>query len=706
MQSGQNAALAAVGQGMAEHQAGRLDAADRHYRRALEADPNQFDALHFLGLLHAQRGDLIEADRLVERSLAVDGRRAEAHFNHARILRQLDRFADALVRCDKALAIDPGMTDALVMRGNALRDLGRLDEALASLDRALQLRPGDAVALYARGVLLLLLWRLDEALASFDRSLSLRPGDADTFVGRGHVLTQMYRQREALAAFDGALAARPNDPEILVHRGDLLHLMNRWEQALESYANAERSKPGLAKARLGACMAELPVLYRTDVEVTAQRAAYERRLRALQADVARGGFEDLADLAGTYQPFFLAYQGMNDRDLQTIYGETVCRAVAKRYPPLPAPAPPSTGERVRVGIVTGYFWRHSVWKIPVKGWVEQLDRRRFEVIGYYVGTMRDDETRAAAQRCDRFVQGPMSVARWRETIAADAPHVLLYPDIGMDAMSAALAAQRLAPVQCMSLGHPDTSGFPTVDYFLSSDLMEPADAEAHYTEKLVRLPNIGVYYDPLETRLPSVTCAELEIRSDAVVFWCGQSLFKYLPKHDDVFPRIARAISNSQFVFIDHPKGPAATDDFRKRLERAFQAFGLRSADHCVILPRRDQHAFVAAIGCCDIVLDSIGWSGFNSTIEGLVHDLPVVTLKGPLMRGAHTAAVLAMMGMQDTIAGSVDGYVDIAVRLANDAAWRAEVKARMAANRNRIYRDRSCIVALETFLERVARPS
>jgi predicted O-linked N-acetylglucosamine transferase (SPINDLY family) len=304
------------------------------------------------------------------------------------------------------------------------------------------------------------------------------------------------------------------------------------------------------------------------------------------------------------------------------------------------------------------------------------------------------------------VQGPQSPDKWRQAILADRPHVLLYPEIGMNHEVGALAAQRLAPVQCMSLGHPDTSGFPTMDYFLSSDLMEPADADDHYTEKLVRLPNISVYYEPLETILPPVTRAELGIREGVTAFWCGQSLFKYLPQHDGVFPRIAQEVKDCQFVFIEHPKGAAATRDFGARLDRAFQAVGLNASDYCVILPRREQHAFVAAIGTCDIVLDSVGWSGFNSTIEGLVHDLPIVTLKGPLMRGAHTAAVLTMMGMQDTIADTVDGHVAIAARLARDPDWRAAIKARMAADKHRVYRDRACIEALQDFLERVARPS
>jgi protein O-GlcNAc transferase len=73
-------------------------------------------------------------------------------------------------------------------------------------------------------------------------------------------------------------------------------------------------------------------------------------------------------------------------------------------------------------------------------------------------------------------------------------------------------------------------------------------------------------------------------------------------------------------------------------------------------------------------------------------------------MRGRHTAAMLAMMGMDEVVSGTVDDYIAAAVRLARDVAWRAAMKARLAANKRRLYRDGACTSALEEFLERVAR--
>src|SRR5262249_1315070 len=351
-----------------------------------------------------------------------------------------------------------------------------------------------------------------------------------------------------------------------------------------------------------------------------------------------------------------------------------------------------------------YFLRHSNWKIPIRGWLSQLDRSRFQIFGYHTGSERDAETAEAAALCSRFVHGPLPLDRWRQSILDDAPHVLIYPEVGMDGVAAQLAAQRLAPVQCNSWGHPQTSGYPTLDYFLSSDLMEPPDAQDHYTEQLIRLPNLSIYYEPPVNVPVALDRVELGLRPTATVYWCSQTLFKYLPQFDQVFPRIARQVGDCQFTFIQITRNPHVTELFRKRLDRAFAAFGLNASDHCVLLPPLAHERFVAAIGQCDLVLDSIGWSGCNSTLESLAHDLPIVTMTGDFMRGRHTTAILEMMGIGETTAQTIDDYVSIAIGLAQNPQARMALKTKISQNKHRLYRDRDCILALETFLDRVAR--
>ena len=123
-----------------------------------------------------------------------------------------------------------------------------------------------------------------------------------------------------------------------------------------------------------------------------------------------------------------------------------------------------------------------------------------------------------------------------------------------------------------------------------------------------------------------------------------------------------------------------------------------------VFLAGMELSRFTAASRVCDVMLDSIEWSGGNTTLESLAQDLPVVTVETALMRGRVSGGMLRMMGLPETVAGSVDDYVALAVRMARDAEFRAAIKSRVARDKNRLYRDHASIAALEDFIERAVR--
>jgi predicted O-linked N-acetylglucosamine transferase (SPINDLY family) len=246
---------------------------------------------------------------------------------------------------------------------------------------------------------------------------------------------------------------------------------------------------------------------------------------------------------------------------------------------------------------------------------------------------------------------------------------------------------------------------PTMDYFLSSEMMEPPGAASHYTEHLVRLPGLSIHYDEHRATLPQAEArARFGVRPDSVVFWCGQSLFKFLPQHDHIFPRIARAVRDSQFLFIRFRHGEHATALFEGRLAAAFAAHGLRSEDHCIMLPYMDRSDFVASFAASDIFLDSIGWSGCNTTLESLSHDLPIVTLAGDFMRGRHGLAILQQLRVPELACDNVDEYCATAVRLARDPGFRETMRCRINHARHRLYRDPAPVAALNDFLEHAVR--
>jgi protein O-GlcNAc transferase len=287
----------------------------------------------------------------------------------------------------------------------------------------------------------------------------------------------------------------------------------------------------------------------------------------------------------------------------------------------------------------------------------------------------------------------------RTSVLADQPHVLLYPEIGLDSVTARLAGEKLAPVQCVAWGQPETSGMPTVNFFLSAALMEPDNAEWHYSERLVSLPNIGIFYTADERFSEHCPRQKMGVRDDATLFWCGQALYKYLPQYDDIFARIAAEVGNCQFLFIGFARSGAVTECFRSRLRHAFAARGLCVDRYCVILPPMSQECFLGTVRSSDIVLDSIGWSGGKSTLDALAETPIIVTYLGQKMRGRHTAAILARIGVIETIAVTFDEYVQIAVRLAREPSERSALRARIEAGRDRVMKDATAIRALEAFM-------
>ena len=284
-------------------------------------------------------------------------------------------------------------------------------------------------------------------------------------------------------------------------------------------------------------------------------------------------------------------------------------------------------------------------------------------------------------------------------IREDELDVLVYPSIGMEPVTLLLASLCLAPVQCAAWGHPVTTGLTTIDYFLSSELMEPEDGQAHYSEQLVRLPNLSVYYQRPNVGTVVLDRNEFGLNKEHSVFLCCQYLSKYLPQFDLVFPRIAQALPSARFVFIAH-QHESVTFTFQNRLSEAFQREGLEAGKYCSMLPRLKFQDFFGLIRMADVYLDTIEWSGGNTSFEAIACGMPVVTLPGAFMRGRHTSAMLERMNANETIASSVDEYVELATRLGMDADYRREISRQLAERSEMIFPDQEAIDGLERFYE------
>ena len=649
--------LATLEQALAAHQAQDLDTAETAYRALLSADA--VEALHGLGLLYLARDDPAAALTLIEAAhrLAPQGRSAH---NLAVVLRRLGRNEPAIARAREAVALFPDYVPSWFGLAEMLAASGARGDASAVL------------------------------VAFADRAQ--RAGDRDL----------VREATDRLVALDA-------DHPSLLWLANLLHMAGQDDDARRVLEIRLRAAPDDIGAGLTRAMALLKRVHADEADMAQRRAEYAAALARVAALAAQAAPDVLAQSAGAIglaQPFLLSYHGENDCALQRCYGGIVDRlARAQGFPPARMPPPPGPGEKIRVAFASAHLHMHSVSKTH-GGWIAELDRSRFAVFGYQFSPWRDAVSDRLAASCDRFERGMAEVATWRARILEDAPHAIIYLDIGMEQTAVRLAALRMAPVQCTTWGHPDTSGLPTMDYYLSSQAMEPPDGDAHYTERLVRLPNLGIHYTPPVDDGRAMPRSSFGLRDDAVVYLCCQSLSKYLPRDDALWPRIAARVPAAQFLFLSAPGGNGDAV-FRTRLHRVFATAGLNWERHCVLTSPVPHTDFPALLRAADVFLDSISWSGCNSTLEAVACNLPVVTTPTGLMRGRHSAAILTCMGLAHRVAPEVDGYMDAAVRLA-DAGERGRWIAEVRAGRPRVFGDLAPVRALEAFLAeavRTARP-
>ena len=444
----------------------------------------------------------------------------------------------------------------------------------------------------------------------------------------------------------------------------------------------------------------------------ASRRAFSRALSDLDTwfTPARAGAGAAA--GGSVQPFYLAYHPVDAKPLLLPYGETMARLMATGVePPRPAAAAPAPGPRkLRVGIATAHVRDHSVWNAITQGWVRHLDREHIDLTLFKLDRASDDETARARREVATFVDAPTTLADWAQAIVDARLDVLIYPEIGMHPLTGRLAAMRLVPVQAVAWGQPLTSGLPTMDLFISAKALEPAAGAAHYSERLVALPNLGVCLQPLMADPVVPDFASLGLPADEPLLLCPGTPFKYTPQGDAALVAIAarlQAHGRGRLVFFLSHR-PAMSARIEQRMRKAFAKAGVDYDRTIAWIPTLSRGRFFGLMQRSTAMLDTIGFSGFNTAVQGLECELPVVAFEGDAMRGRLASGPLRQLGLDELVAGTPAAFADIAMRLVEDDSWRAHIEREIAQRRHALFFDQAPVRALEVALFEaagVARP-
>lgn len=732
----------------------RLNEAVEAYSRAIDLCPDYADAHYNLGNIYRATGRLTDAISSYRRALELNPGSVNASLNLGNVMQELGRFQEAVDCYRSAIERNENCPELYLNLGAALNNLGDAEGTIASQTRALALRPNYGEAYNNIGLALSNQGKWPEAIANYEKALVLKPDSAETYLNLGVALQAQCRVEDAIAIYNKVLELAPANVLARNNLGAALQAVDKLDLAELEFRRAVELGPSFSDAynnlgivlqmkeehdeaiacyqkalaittgrlgssphvrRLGELLTELhrlPAVYREPGEIEAYRHKFTSILSEASAMVACHGQmfsasdrRVLRGLVFKINNFYLAYQQGNDRDLQVAYAKLVTDILSPELAPyLTMPETCHDRKKIRLGVASEYLKSHngSFW---AHGWLSNLPADDYEFFLYSLNGATDWYTeRFAKLGTYRWLPfGQLNYLKSLEAIRQDNLDVLLFTDVGMSASSRIISLARLAPVQCVGWGHPVTTGSPNVDFYLSSDLMETDLADSHYSEQLVRLPNLGLFLEPPYASCQTLSRADFGIPADRVVYGSIQSLFKYLPQYDIIYPRIAKAHPEALFVFVGSTS-QGVTDRFVQRLKQCFAAEGVNFARHVKILSRMPFERFMQLVPLLDVNLDSIGWTGGLTSMRSLALDCPLVTIAGEFMRGRHSSAMYEMIGFTELVAMSVDEYIALSTRLGMDQAYRAGVIGRIRESKAKLFYDSDCVEYLDRFLKQEVR--
>jgi len=710
------------------HKAGQLKKAGDKYRRIIKASPDHSDSLHLMGVIANQVGYYALAVGLIEKAIEINPKEPIYYNNVGNAFKSQGNLEKALLSYQKAIEIKPDFAEALVSLGSVYKELALLEEAIFCFKNALKFKENFADAYYNMAIVLKEQNRINEAIVCYKTCITINSGFSDAYFNLGAIYKESGRFAEAISCYEKALEGKPSNPDAYYNLGIAQQESGNLDEAIANYQQTVQLDPTYAKAynNMGAIFKEtgrpdkaidcyekslqinpnagieiqmallFPLIYESRKLILSERDRLSKQIEALTK--ANLTLQDPVKEVGTTS-FYLAYQGLNNRDLQ----EKLANLYLRACPDLAWVSPQcssqgTTGAKISIGIISRFFHEHTIGLLNL-GIIKKLSRQKFHVMVFRFQKNEDALTKSIDKAADDVVILPNDLAGARQAIAGHPLDILFYPEIGMDPLTYFLAFARLAPVQCTTWGHPVTTGIPNMDYYLSSENAEPPDAQRYYSESLVLLKRFSMFCYRPEMPDKPFPREQFALSENCNLYVCPQTLFKFHPDFDEALGSILRRDPHGLLILFETKYGYLAKL-LRNRFKRKFPDV----MDRVRFLPRMPKKDFFSFLQIADVLLDTPHFTGGFTSLLAFAFGIPIVTWPGQFMCGRLTLGLYKQMGIMDCVADDAQSYADIANRLVNDKSWRNKIKNKILRNANVLYENIEAIHELEHFFERAVR--
>lgn len=670
----------------------------------LDLARKQGSSAYFLnncGNVLVQLGRLPEADAAFQQALELDPQYAEALLNRGNLYLHTKKPSQALALYEQALSLRSDFADAFANRGIALHAMGQMERAVESFEQATKRNNTNAMYFCAYADLRMALGQLDAAQELIDRAIQLAPRSSLVQLSLGKLNAKKGDFYAAAALFAAASKADPLDPQIYKSGAVAYYQLGdaaKAQQLLREALNLEQEDAELWWLD---SLVYIPPVVESAEEAQAVRSRLLKRWSRFAKLDSR--FKLPAESIGNIGPAYLMYHGVEDKALCEQYGRLCTALLTEKYRallPLHLPARAARQEnadkRIRICVVIGDIEADALCKSALVGLYRRLDPKSFEL--HTISLSASGGAEADLARAHSVSYEELSGAfddAVIEKILQTSADILLYPEIGKHAQTMRMAALRLCPRQIAMWGNPQTTGLPHMDYFLSVQEIEAADAAQMYTEKLVKLPLAEVYCASQKIENEDVDWCTLGLDASKKIVLCAGGAIFYQYKFMDFFAQAWAAVAGAQFVFLEQKNQISV--DLKNKLEAL--AVANPNGNSLLFMPEMSVTKSKALMRHASVMLEGLNFSDFNAALQAIECELPIVSVRSDLLRENFGAGLMATIGLADYTAQNVAEAMALLLRLLGDEASQSAVKEKMRAAKPMLFDRLGPMPVFENFL-------
>jgi predicted O-linked N-acetylglucosamine transferase (SPINDLY family) len=679
------------------YKSGKFSIAEKKVIKLIKKDPNNFFLLNLFGIILASQEKLDKAIINYRKSIKINPNYIDAYNNLGGAFLQLKKFNECINILQAAIKINPNFAQAYYNLGNAFKEMGKLDESIHNYQRAIQINPNYSKAYNNLANTFRDIGKLDESIHNYQRAIEVDPNFAQAYYNLGNTFRDIGKLDETIHNYQRAIQINPTYFDAYNNLGNIFIDIGKVDDARKCFKKLFILKPKNIGYKINNGLLITPITQSVK-EIVSLRDQYKKGLKSLKK------YKFLEEEPGNIIEANFFYLAFHNKDNLEIMKKTssmfrkiipnicyVSKNIKKR----------KKQKKIKIGFISEFLTEHTVGKL-FGGLIKNIDRKKFDVIIFHTAQTKKSLIKNEIDNsANKVINLRTKIQDQQQQVEKENLNIVFYPDIGMSPTTYFLAFSRIAPVQIVTWGHPETTGINTIDYFLSSALLEPnRRPEKKYSERLVCLSQFPLYYEPPQNIGSMKQRKDLGLPENVRLYGCPQTLFKLHPDFDAVLAKILLQDPKGYIVLIGgEGKAKYWLNDLKKRWSKNFSILNKR----VLFTNRLTLLEFISLCNCVDVLLDPIHFGGGNSFLEAMKVGTPTVTMPGTHLKTNITAAAYKQMKISaPPIVKSIEEYINLSVKLAQDSKINFSLReeSKIAANKY-LYKNLKALREFEKFLEK-----